>query len=410
MKLRNKLFFFFAVSALLLQPVMTYAEPTPNPTGDPSTETPTTPTPTPSSPTAPTSDGYLKSLSVAGVRFNQNFSKTVNEYTATVTSSTTSVNISATTEVDTDTINEGDLGFKNLQDGENVFKVNVKTASGKTNTYTIKITRATTNLNLKSLTVVGATLNEPFKSTTYNYTVDVTYNVEAVTIRPEVEDESATATVSGSTNLSVGKNTIRVLVKNSAGESQEYRIIVTRGTEDELNEEDEPGSIVSSVDEVEKSDVVTPVPDNNPGKGNTLTYILVVVVCIILLTIGIVGIYFYVKTKERSEKSKQKRIEKLKKKQQKIEEELTGLMPVITREMEQEHLQAKAIPEESPMSEIPVREIPQMDELEDTIELEPVTREEDIDFEIEPQSELKPSESVISRNVLEEFDDLFLDE
>lgn len=407
---KKNLFLFFALSALVLPTFGVFAEeeggntptdpetpevtPTPDPTDDPTTPE-ESPEPTPSEPPVVQSDGYLKSLSVAGVKFDQTFQKTVTEYSAVVTSKTTSINISAVPEVETDTIDSSEIGFQNLKSGLNTFEIHVKTKEGKTTTYTLKITRATSNMKLKSLKIVGQNLNQMFDPDTYEYTADVTYNVQSIKVQATPEDDNATVTVLGSSDLDVGRNTVRVLVKNQSGESVEYTIIVTRGSEEDLMEDDDEGVTSSEVEESDSS-VVPPIDDvEDPGKGNTLTYVLVCLLCLLLLAIGIIGIYFYVRSGNKSEKRRQKKLEKLQRKQQKIEQEMTGLLPKIP----EEEVVENNLSEEENVSNLEA-------DLDDTIEMDTVNLEEEED--IKPKKE--EAKKRADRNVLEDFDDLFLDE
>lgn len=329
-KLINKLFLFFALSALIIAPVSTYAvETTPDPT-DPGTS-----------------------------------------------------------------------------EGENTFVIVVKTKEGKETKYTLKITRATSNLNLKSLKIVGQNINEVFDKDTHEYTSDVTYNVQSVKVQAAAEDDNATVTVLGSSDLNVGRNVVRILVKNQSGESKEYKIIVTRGSEEDLKGDDEGEEVVSSEVEESSSEVVTPPQNNNnnddPGEGNTLTYILVVILCLLLLAIGIIGIFFYIKTGDKDGKRRQKKLEKLEKKRQKIEEQLTGLMPVINEDTIKEVVKEEK-QEEKPEEKVEIVKEETTDDLDDTIEMDV------IDFEIEDKDVEKKPKKRVERNVLEDFDDLFLDE
>lgn len=449
----KRMLLFFALSALFICPIVTFAEEENNENAVGQTEENTTtienteennegsnegnqgtenegevtpspsPTPTPT-PTPIPSDGYLKSLVVAGGKFTEEFKKDVYEYSVSsqVTSKTKNIKITVIPELKEDIEyiscdqqlqaydENGERSFTvTLKDGENVIKINVKPENGIERTYTIKVTRATANLNLKGLTIEGATLNEPFDPEVYEYTADVGYNVISVTLKPTVEDtELTTPTIEGDTDLKVGKNTLKVVVKNQARETKEYKIVITRASEEEVNEEEE--GIVSSIEgevppvnsTITSSDYIN--NGNNSNNGTTLTYVLVVIVCILLLAIGIIGIYFFVKTRE-SEKSRQKRIAKLKRKQAKIEEQLTGLMPAITEDIANEYSTSKektVSEKEQEASSIKTNE----EMLKDTIELDFIEEFADI----EPEEQLPERKSRIDRNVLEEFDDLFSDD
>lgn len=406
-KLKNKLFLLVTLSVVFTPIFSVYAEePTSSPTPTPgvsASPTPTpssTPEPSPSATPEPTSSPTptpeevkpkLSSLKITGATLNRNFAPDENNYTAVVSSKVESVTIDAV-GVDGTTVNGN--GSYNLKEGEN--KINITVVAGTTGgsrEYTIKITKATSNLDLKSLRITGQTLNETFDPTILDYTADISYDIESVIVNASASNSDGKISILGNTNLKVGKNTIKVIVKNSAGETQEYRIVVNRAMEDEEEESDDETNSVVSSEEATNTLVATPAINNddsdNDKEDNTFKYILIVIFCILLLTIAGLGIFFYVKS-ENQEKRRQKRIEKLKKKQEKINQELTGLLPVIDEELINS-LESK----EDDISD-------EIDSLEDTIELE-------MD-EIKEKADTKKTRKRVDRDVLEDFDDLFLDE
>ncbi len=89
--------------------------------------------------TRPTESVALRSLMVSGHSLNETFSQTNYTYTMTVPYDTTSLNISAVAENDTDTV-EID-GADNLEVGENEVTITVRSESGKEATYQILVTR-----------------------------------------------------------------------------------------------------------------------------------------------------------------------------------------------------------------------------------------------------------------------------
>lgn len=89
--------------------------------------------------TRPTESVALRSLMVSGHSLNETFSQTNYTYTMTVPYDTTSLNISAVAENDTDTV-EID-GANNLEVGENEVTITVRSESGKEATYQILVTR-----------------------------------------------------------------------------------------------------------------------------------------------------------------------------------------------------------------------------------------------------------------------------
>lgn len=406
-KIIDKLFVLLMVGALVLPTSIVFAEgenpdtsPSPTDPSKPSESPDSTPKPTPSDDPAPTEDpkpvAELQSLSIDGLGFE--FSKTQYTYSVVAKSDVDTIHIKASAANDV-TVNIRVNGSKingtqaSLKEGSNTIEVTAVAGTYGSKTYKVTVTRATSDLSLKSLRIQGQSLNEAFEPNVLNYTADIPYNMESIVIQAGANNKGATFQVLGNTNLKVGNNTVRIVVKNEAGETQEYRINVTRAKDettdedDNIDDDDDTNGIESS--ETKTSQIVTPSKDENPNKGNTLKYILVVVFCLILLIVGGIGIYFYIRTGD-NEKRKQKRLEKLQKKQEKLKQELTEESAIISNEAEE-----VAKEENEGISEI--------DNFEDTIELKNVDMDEEETIEFS-------SPKKTDKNVLEDFDDLFLDE
>lgn len=412
-KIINKLFLIFAIVSLIVPTTFVSATETPeNGTGNSgeastpvvgegdnndntggATEGGNTQTPTPSpTPETPKIEAKLDSLEVQGHgKVKEEFSKDKTDYTLTVKSDVEKVTINASAM---EGVTVTGTGEQELKEGLNTFTITALAGNEHT-TYTIKITRSTSDLGLKILSIKGHPLNETFDPTITDYTADVSYDTQSVIVNAGANNGDAKPQISGNSNLKVGKNTVRIIVKNSSGETQEYRIIVNRASEEEQEENDDDTTSAISSETVTSSEVVTTPSeddsDDNNNSGNTLKYVLVVIFCIILLIIAGLGIYFYVRT-GNVEKRKQKRIEKLKKKQAKIDQELTALLPVITDEIIEEHNKKITDSENEEFND---------KDFEDTIELDEI---------VEEKTETTPSRKRVDKNVLEDFDDLFLDE
>ncbi len=92
--------------------------------------------------------------------------------------------------------------------------------------------------NLSALSVSNGILNPAFNSGTISYTVNVENQVSSITVSPTAADENATITVNGnsvtsgqqlgSIGLSVGSNTIKVVVTAEDNTIKTYTITVTR--------------------------------------------------------------------------------------------------------------------------------------------------------------------------------------
>jgi hypothetical protein len=106
-----------------------------------------------------------------------------------------------------------------------------------TKTYTVTVTKAAAPLSsdatLGGLSLSTGTLNPSFASGTTSYTAGVANSVSAVTVTPTVNESHATVTVNGGSpstpvTLSVGANTIAILVTAQNGTTNTYTVTVTR--------------------------------------------------------------------------------------------------------------------------------------------------------------------------------------
>lgn len=83
--------------------------------------------------------------------------------------------------------------------------------------------------SLKSLTLSAGTLSPAFESSTVNYTAAVANDVTNVAVSAVVSNEKAAVqSVSGNTNLKVGQNVIKIVVKAENGTTATYTINVNR--------------------------------------------------------------------------------------------------------------------------------------------------------------------------------------
>ena len=103
--------------------------------------------------------------------------------------------------------------------------------------------------SLKTLTISPGTLSPAFKGSTTNYTATVANDVTSIAVSAEpVNANASVESVTGNTNLAVGENTIKVVVKAENGTLATYKIVVTRleageetGTTTEPSEDDGEG-------------------------------------------------------------------------------------------------------------------------------------------------------------------------
>lgn len=119
------------------------------------------------------SNNYLKSLSIDGVKISPDFNKDKIEYTAVVSGDKEKINIKG--EVEDDKASVDGLGEKELKEGINKFEIAVTAENGQTRKYVISVTRKEKNpievtINKKKYTVakkeIGLKVPEGFTKTT----------------------------------------------------------------------------------------------------------------------------------------------------------------------------------------------------------------------------------------------------
>lgn len=94
---------------------------------------------------------------------------------------------------------------------------------------TVKDKQLSSNNKLKSLNISGYKLSPAFSSSTTKYTVTVPYETTKVNVTAKTADSDAKVkSVSGNTNLKVGKNSVVVSVQAPNGTVKSYTITVTR--------------------------------------------------------------------------------------------------------------------------------------------------------------------------------------
>lgn len=95
--------------------------------------------------------------------------------------------------------------------------------------------------SLKALTISPGSLSPSFKPATTKYTANVGADVTSIAVDAQVSNSKATVeSVTGNTNLEMGKNQIKIVVKAENGTTATYTITVNRGGVTE-EPDDEPG-------------------------------------------------------------------------------------------------------------------------------------------------------------------------
>lgn len=190
------------------------------------------------------SDASLKSLGIRPDKYDfSGFKKDKTQYSVQVPKDVEEVEVYA--EATSDKAKVTGTGKTQLKNGKNTVVVQVTAENGTTQTYTIEVTRgekdatATTSskdeFGLSSLEINGLTLNPSFKTGTYEYKVELKENIDSLDIRTIATDDDTTVEIYGNEGLSLGENTITILVRNEKEDkTATYQIIVNK----ELSEEE----------------------------------------------------------------------------------------------------------------------------------------------------------------------------
>jgi hypothetical protein len=204
----------------------------------PSPSTSTSPSPS-TSPSAATksSDATLKTLKASGYDLSPSFSSGTTSYTVTVPNSATKVTLDATAN-DSKAKVSGD-GDVTLTGDSTTATVKVTAEDGTTKSYTVTIKKEAaptpaTNLDddatLKELSVAGYTLSPTFNKKTTSYSIKVPNSVTSLNVSATPTSDKATRTISDTSSLKVGMNTVSVKVTAEDGSTNTYTINVERAS------------------------------------------------------------------------------------------------------------------------------------------------------------------------------------
>ena len=192
----------------------TTSDPTPTPEPEP------TPTPEPEKPTEPTFTDTNKTMySTGNINLRASWSTSSS---ATSIEKGTELNVTGTS---TEKIN-GYVWYRVSYNGQTKYVA----SSLLTSTKPAEETKSN-NANLKSLVVENFDIIPNFSSDVTEYTLDVTSEVNELTIKAEPEDSKATVTIKGEKELKDGENTIIISVDAEDGTTKLYEIKVTKKEE-----------------------------------------------------------------------------------------------------------------------------------------------------------------------------------
>ncbi|MDQ0438692.1 hypothetical protein QO014_003087 [Kaistia dalseonensis] len=198
----------------------------------------------------PTSDARLSGLNLSAGSLTPTFASGTTSYsvdvpneTTTTTVSPTAVDAGAAIKVNGTPVASGATsGAIPLDVGANAITVAVAASDGVTSeTYTVTVNRAapaSTDAALSNLGLSVGSLDPVFASETTRYSVNVPYKTTTMMVTPTATDAGATIKVngtsvtsgvsSGALALSVGVNTIEIVVTPTSGPPSTYTIAVTR--------------------------------------------------------------------------------------------------------------------------------------------------------------------------------------
>lgn len=189
--------------------------------------------------TSLSNDATLSSLKIPNTTLTPKFNKDVFEYTTSITDITElTVNANASDSNSKIMISEN---YKSLVKGENEIKIVVTAEDGvSSKTYIVKVTLNLTpteeelvkaNADLKNLEVDKFKIDYTKELKKYNLTVP--YETKKINIIAETENPNATIEMEGTTNLKVGRNTIKIVVTSEDTQNKNtYVITVTREEEE----------------------------------------------------------------------------------------------------------------------------------------------------------------------------------
>lgn len=191
---------------------------TPDPT--PTPEPKPTPTPEPEKPTEPTFTDTNKTMySTGNINLRASWSTSSS---ATSIEKGTELTVTGTSK---EKVN-GYVWYRVSYNGQTKYVASSLLTSTKPEEET-----KSDNANLKSLVVENFDIIPNFSSDVTEYTLDVTSEVNELTIKAEPEDSKATVTIKGEKELKEGENTVIISVDAEDGTTKLYEIKVTKKEE-----------------------------------------------------------------------------------------------------------------------------------------------------------------------------------
>ncbi len=194
---------------------------------------------------AASSTATLSALAISAGTLSPSFASGTSAYTASVSNATSSIAVTPTTsdatasvKVNGTSVTSGSAsGAIALAVGANTITTIVTAADGTTQTYALSVTRAASSTaTLSAFAISAGTLSPAFAPGTFAYTASVSNATSSITITPAPTDGTASVKINGvavasgvatAVALSVGANTIAIVVTAADGTTQTYTLSVT---------------------------------------------------------------------------------------------------------------------------------------------------------------------------------------
>ncbi|NQU17317.1 MAG: cadherin-like beta sandwich domain-containing protein [Candidatus Saganbacteria bacterium] len=208
----------------------------------------------------------LSGLAISSGTLSPVFESGTTSYAASIAYSVSSITVTPTANgsggtitVNGSAVSSGDTSSAIAQSvGSNTITIVVTPSGGGTSTtYTVTLTRAAASYSLTALSLSSGTLSPSFSSGTTSYTASVANSASSITVTPTAAGDEGIVTVNGSSvssgnasnsiSLSVGANTITVVITPTGGSATTYTIIVTRAAAAQTINTNPPASTVRLV-------------------------------------------------------------------------------------------------------------------------------------------------------------------
>ena len=240
-------------------------------------------------------NNYLSSLKVSDGTLSPEFNRDITSYTINFDDENTIKNldkIKITATADDKTAKVTGTGEKALVEGENTFKINVKSESGSTRTYVIKVTKPATikesDLRLSSLKVqtvdnegnsADAEIDKAFDKETLEYSMNVESNISSLNVTAIPATTDIDVSVSGNENLHDGMNEVVITLTSKEDQTVQttYKITVNKAQSTLLINDSNQESL-----------------ENNNSRRNKM---IALIICCVIFVVIILLIIWYKKGK-----------------------------------------------------------------------------------------------------------------